>query len=158
MERMQAAKRTPCSLEVTCSSAMNCFVCSLRQVAWLQCYGSALISSFGEQWQVGPQALADCSLALVALMSQLKLQRHAGPALGAGAVIQLPSRAAGEPGEEPGRPSLAEAELEALMCVIGQTGSTLGDDYVLLHTLDICGQMVGFKNILQCKPSGHLVV
>ena len=44
--------RSLCSLEATCSGAMSCFVCSLRQAAWLQCLGSALISSFGEQWQV----------------------------------------------------------------------------------------------------------
>ena len=41
------------SLGATCSSATSCFARSLRQAAWLQCLSSALISSLGEQWQVG---------------------------------------------------------------------------------------------------------
>ena len=72
-------------------------------------------------------------------------------------MIQLPSRAAGEPGEEPGRPPLAQAELEALMRTIGKAGSILGDDYVLVHTLNIRGQLVGARNSLPCKAATILL-
>ena len=74
-----------------------------------------------------------------------KKPQRAGPALGAGAVIRLPCRAAGEPGEEPAPSPLAQAELEALMCSCGKTWDTLGDEYVLIHTLNIHGQAVGLS-------------
>ena len=43
------------------------------------------------------------------------------------------------------------------MCTIGKTGSVLGDDYVLVHTLDIRGQLVGSLNSLPCKAAAILL-